>query len=162
MWTLLLAFALAADPTSANIDHDGAIIGIAHVEGVSAEEVRKKLADPRFVSKIHGGRTEMTVEPGGGDCLIVGYTSPNPILTARYTIKRCPHQGGFRGALIESPTFQDYSTRWSLTETDSGVEIRYRLFLVPKVMVPTSLVRSSARKSIAGLMKKLHAHFKQN
>jgi hypothetical protein len=154
---LLLATALAGDPTCVLTD-DGTVLATVSLPA-SVETVRAKLEDPHFVARVYEGGTQVKTT-AAGPCLRADYVAPNALMTARYSVRQCTKGDTIEATLLESNTFSEYQTTWSLVaRDDGGTDVTYRLWTVPKGLIPTGLVRRASRKSIAELMTKLRAHF---
>jgi carbon monoxide dehydrogenase subunit G len=159
MW-MLLAAALASTPPTAVLTDDGAIEGVATV-AAPPDRVKAQLADPAWVAKVGGGPTTVELAATEGNCLVLDYTSPNAIMTARYRVRQCPGRSGPVATLVESNTFLSYRTEWKVEPDGAGSLLTYRLELEPKVLIPTSLVRRASRSSVEELMVALVAAFQR-
>jgi hypothetical protein len=154
MTLLFLASLALAQDLDVVVDGD-VVRGTAHVD-VTAVRFLTELKDPGWIGRMSGTGTTAEVLGKDGDCLRVAYVSPNLILTARYTVKRCMTSDGVRISLIESNTFSAYETTWRVVPEGEGARITYEVDLTSSLRwVPNSLVRSETRRSIHKTLKQL-------
>lgn len=155
MWTLLLATALASDPTAVVTDA-GVVRGTVALP-VPPEVLVRELADPGWVATLYDGGTEVKVIGPDGPCLAVDYVSPNPIVTVSYRVRHCTTPTGATGALIASEAFSAYATSWVVVPKDGGLHATYEVDLTTSLFIPQSFVRSATRTSVKKLMGALDA-----
>lgn len=152
----LLLFALpaaAGGDASATVE-DGVVIGSVAVEA-APEAVRSKLGDPRWVTTLGDGNTEIEELTKDGDCNVVAYVSHHPIATARYRVRQCPAADGYRTSLVESEAFSTYAQSWTLAEEGGGTRVTYRIDIVSTLPVPKWVVRQTMKSQVLGMMERL-------
>lgn len=158
MWTLLINAALAGAPT-ASVQGSDTIVASVSLPA-PPEVVRERIRDPRWVTRVDGGKTTVTLGARQGDCVLADYVSPNVLKTVTYTVRQCPTAKGFTAELVEANAFSDYGTTWVIEPEGTGTLLRYTLRMTTTLMVPTSWVQSTTRKSVQHLMEAMLAHFK--
>lgn len=157
MLPFLLATSLAAGPSASIVD--GAIVGSVTVAAPPAR-ILSDLKDPTFVSRVDGGKTEVSVRGADGACQIVDFVSPSTFLKVEYAVRRCPTDDGFQTALLSSNTFETYGTTWRVEPAGTGSTVHYRLEMTSALtLVPTSLALSSSVGPVRKLMKRFEAHY---
>ena len=150
---LTLSSALAGAPSATLLD-DGTVVGTASVTTAPAEVIRL-VADPRWITSIDGGGTQVTVTGREGACLLADYFSPSAFLDVTYTVRQCPTAAGNVSTMVTSNAFHSYRTEWTITPEGAGARITYRLQLDSKLWVPESVVTSTVKKSVERMMQRL-------
>ena len=145
---------LAAAAVTATIGDDGAVTATTVVAS-SVDVVRSKVGDPVWVAMIGGKNTDVAVAGTKGDCQVLDYVSRHSIATTRYRVKQCPSPEGFVANLVESEAFSSYRTTWSVTPSEAGPLLTYRLELVSTLPVPKWMVRRSTRSSVEHMMESI-------
>lgn len=153
MLTALAMTALAGPPT-VNVMDDHAIVGTL-VVAVPAAQVKAKLADPIWVSKVDGGGTIVTKTGERDGCGLYDNVSPSAIKTVRYSTRYCATKTGFRTHLEASESFEAYRAEWTVTEGESGTVLRYDLKIDTNLMVPQWILDRTTKKAVGNLLAKL-------
>ena len=157
MLALTLAFlANAADlpPPTATVQDDGSVIGSVEL-AVPPETLRARLADPAWLPTISKDGTTVTLTGKEGGCQLIKSESPNVVMTARYTPRRCPTADGYQSTLIEGNAFDTYATSWSIIPTETGARATYKVSLTTSLWVPNSMVRRTTRNTIQEMLVNL-------
>ena len=154
MLLMSLSLALAADPT---VEVEGNTIRGSVDIAVPAKRFLAELKDPEWESRVSGTSTRATLKGREGSCQQVAFVSPNPIIEARYEVKRCPTSDGWSASLIESNAFSTYASSWKVVDREGGASITYQVELETSLWVPNSLVRSETRRSVKKMLRSMAA-----
>lgn len=156
VWVLLAA-ALAADPVTW-IGDDGTVSGSVSV-AAPPEAVVPLLRDAVKVAVLDGGSTRVTPVQPDGPCQIYDYVSASIIADIPYRVKQCPTADGLVSTLVSSPSFSTYVAQWRVQPDGTGSALRYDIKTEVTMLVPNSLVRSTARKAVRRMLDRLVERF---
>ena len=151
----LLAAAVAVAGGATTVDGD-VVRGLVHLP-VPAERVLAGLRDPTWEIRIAAEHTDVDVQGPDGACTIVSYVTPNPILEARYTLRRCPTATGWVSTLVEANAMSAYRSAWTVEPADGGCQVAYEVEVHSAVWVPDALVRRQTQQAIEGRMDALRS-----
>lgn len=148
---LLLALAHAGEPTAAAVPGRGVEASVS--VRLSPEEVKARLADPRWVRDVSGTGTEVEIRAKQAGCVVSAFRSPSAIMTVAYTVKQCPTSQGVVVDLVESSDLASYRSEWIVTPEATGSLMTYKIQLSPAFPFPDSLVVGTLRKEVQGMME---------
>ncbi|MCB9669998.1 MAG: SRPBCC family protein [Alphaproteobacteria bacterium] len=147
--------ALASASTPVVAMDDGAVTGRIEVPATT-EDVRGKLADPRWVAGVAGGVTVELVRQEGA-CGVYRNTSPTVFKTLTWTTRYCPTATGFRADLVEADGLDAYEAEWTVKPGEAGTTVGYRLVTVPSFSVPSFVADRMTRRAVESLLVKVGA-----
>lgn len=154
MWTFWIAVATAGAPVVAT-DASG-IVRARAVVSASSSEVLALVRDPSTMHAISGDSGTLTSVPSGS-CFAISYHRSSVMGPIAYTSRACPTAQGIRSELVESETFRQMTSEWTVRATPAGTEISYIYQADVSLAVPTFLLRRSTEAAITEMMTHLVA-----
>ena len=151
MWILLATLVAVAADLSVSTDAAGTVHASAVVPATPAVALAL-VRDPVAVLKLSGEAGTLAAKPTA-TCYDVAYALENILINVAYTARACQTVTGVRSQLVQSDSFKQMSTEWTVREVPGGSELVYTYTAELNVPVPNWLIRKRTEASIATMMQ---------
>jgi len=153
----LLNTASAAEPTKAS---DGSIC-MRVIIPASEADIRQQIDTANEANSLVGS-AKITGSEKVGDCERLTYKTPGLITSLTYTAMRCPTASGWEETLVESDSFTDNRSSWTLRPVEGGTEIDYRVRVRLNIPVGQSMIDAQIAQSLKRAIERLEERVSGN
>lgn len=155
MWQVLVGFALGAEP-AVSVRQDGSVHGTVTIQA-DASAVRAVMSDPVLVASIEGG-TKVSAKKDG-DCQLVSYTIPHPLMEVSYTARGCSAGDGMVYTLVESEDLKRFTSSWMVSAAGEGqTTLEYTVLTVPSFPMPQRIISYQATAGVERFLARVAQH----
>ncbi len=148
-----LAGVANAAPVTRSVAEDGTV-DVRMVMAVPLVRVQAFLT--RSVDTMTLGKDILSVSSTPkGACEEMTVQARGVLKPMNYTVQRCPVEHGWRATLVQSEDFKRHDTEWLALEVEGGTEVRIRVRVEPKILVPMFLIRKAVGSALAQTLETL-------